>query len=159
MRILLMLAMLCLPSLLWAKPDVKITVEAKQQIVVEKDGKKVVKLVEAKDVQPGDVVIYQLHYRNDGDTAAKNAVLVNPIPNNTRYIDGSAFGAGATIEYSIDGGKHYKQPSLLTYTVDLGDGKTEERVASPEQYTHIRWVVSEIPAGKSGMASFQVRVQ
>ncbi len=157
--LMLGLLLLALPSVLWAKPDVHISVEAKRQIVVEEDGKKVVKLVEAKDVQPGDVLVYQLHYENRGDSAAKDARLVNPIPENTVYIDGSAFGSGAEIEFSIDGGKTYKKPSLLTYQADVGDGKTEARVASPEQYTHIRWTVREIPAGKSGMASFQVRVR
>lgn len=157
--VLMLLAMMMLPSALWAKPVVTIAIEAKQQIVVEEDGKQVVKLVEAKNVEPGSVLIYQLHYQNTGDSAAINAALVNPMPESALYIAGSAFGPGSDIDFSVDGGESYKKPSLLTYHVTTSDGKTEERVASPEQYTHIRWTVQEIPAGKSGMASFQVRVQ
>jgi uncharacterized repeat protein (TIGR01451 family) len=159
MRVVLLLAMLTLPFMAWAKPDVTISVVAKQQVVVEENGKKVTKLVEAHDVVPGDVLIYQLHYQNVGDEPAVGAALVNPVPENTMYVDGSAFGPGSDIDFSIDGGKHYKRASLLTYEVKLGDGTVEKRTASPEQYTHIRWTVSQIPAGKSGTASFQVRVQ
>jgi len=160
MRLMLMfIVMLSLPAMAWAKPDVTISVVAKQQIVTEENGQKVTKLVEANDVVPGDVLIYQLNYQNVGDEPAVGAVLVNPVPDNTLYVDGSAFGPGSDIDFSIDGGKHYKRPSLLTYEVKMGDGTVEKRTASPEQYTHIRWTVSQIPAGKSGAASFQVRVQ
>ncbi|MDQ6975134.1 MAG: hypothetical protein Q9M22_01060 [Mariprofundaceae bacterium] len=158
-KILIFTFLLTLPFMAWAKPEVLITVDAKQKVVVKENGKEIVKLMEAKDVTPGGILIYQLHYTNKGDAVAVGAALVNPIPDNTLYIDGSAFGPGATIDFSIDGGKHYKKASLLTYQVDIGKGKTEKRVASPEQYTHIRWTVQEIPAGKSGEASFQVRVQ
>jgi len=158
-KLLIFSFLLMLPLLAWAKPEVVITVDAKQKVVVEKNGEKVTKLIEAKDVTPGSVLIYQLHYKNIGDSPAIGAALVNPIPDNTLYIDGSAFGAGSSIDFSIDDGKHYKKPSLLTYQVKISDGKVEKRVASPEQYTHIRWTVAKIPAGKSGEASFQVRVQ
>jgi len=160
MRFMLMfIVMMTLPVMAWAKPDVTISVVAKQQIVVEENGQKVTKLVEANDVVPSDVLIYQLNYQNVGDEPAVGATLVNPVPDNTMYVDGSAFGPGSDIDFSIDGGKHYKRASLLTYEVKLVDGTVEKRTASPEQYTHIRWTVSQIPAGKSGTASFQVRVQ
>ncbi|MDX8377316.1 MAG: hypothetical protein R8L53_04765 [Mariprofundales bacterium] len=157
--IIIILVLLLLPAMAQATPDVKITVLAEKQIVVEENGQKVVKRVPAENIQPGETVIYQLHYENKGDDDAVNAVIVDPMPDNTIYIDGSAFGAGSDIDFSIDGGKSYKKPSLLTYDVAVADGKKEQRTASPEQYTHIRWTVHVIPAGKSGMASFQVRVQ
>ncbi len=158
-KILMFAFLLTLPLVAWAKPEVVITVNAKQKVVVEENGKKITKLIDAKDVTPGSLLVYQLHYKNIGDSTAVGAALVNPVPDNTLYIDGSAFGPGSTIDFSIDRGEHYKKPSLLTYQVDTGEGKLEKRVASPEQYTHIRWTVQEIPAGKSGEASFQVRVQ
>jgi len=37
-------------------------------------------------------------------------------------------------------------------------GKQIKRAASPEEYTHIRWTVSKVDAGKSGVAGFRVRV-
>ena len=60
---------------------------------------------------------------------------------------------------SIDGGKTYKKPSLLTYQVDRGDGTLENRVASPEQYTNIQWVLEIVPAGSSRSVGFRALVK
>jgi len=70
-------------------------------------------------------------------------------------LAGSAFGNDAEITFSIDNGKTFKKPSLLTYEVKLPSGKIEKRTASPEQYTHIRWTVSVIPAHGSGQVVFR----
>ena len=150
---ILMLALI-LPSLATAAPNVKVSIAAEKEVVIIEQGKRVKKRVSADEVFPGDTVYYILTFDNKGNEEAKDVVLVDPIPESTMYINGTAFGPGSEITFSIDQGKTYKNPSLLSYKVD---GK--KRVASPEQYTHIRWIVKSLKPGKSGHAGFQVRVK
>jgi uncharacterized repeat protein (TIGR01451 family) len=148
--------LLLLPSLALAAPDVQVAITAEKIVVLEEGGKHIEKRVPATDVLPGDVIVYTLQYENKGDEAAQNVVLNDPIPQGTSYVVDCAFSPAAEVSFSIDG-KSFKNPSLLTYMVKK-NGKTEQRKASPEQYTHIRWVVKKIPAGKSGVVGFRVKV-
>ena len=146
---------LLLSTELSAKALLSISMKAEKDITVDKQTKRVV----ADKVEPGDIIFYTLSYVNSGDEAATNAVLDDPIPKGTVYVAGSAFGDGADITFSIDSGRTFKKPSLLTYEVELPGGKIEKRTASPEQYTHIRWTLSAIPAHGSGQVGFRVRVK
>jgi uncharacterized repeat protein (TIGR01451 family) len=113
----------------------------------------------ASKINPDDVIFYTLNFINSGDEAATAVVLDDPIPLGTVYLPGSAYGAGAEINFSIDGGKSFKKASLLTYEVKLPNGKMEQRVASPEEYTQIRWVINKIDAGAKGTVGFQVKIK
>jgi len=145
---------LLLPAQAMAEAKVTMQVKAEKEVVVMENGKKVTKRVAAKDAMPGEVIFYTVAYSNSGDKAATGVAIDDPLPSAVAYIDGSVFGPGAEILFSIDGGKSFKKPSLLTYEIE---GK--KRVASPEQYTHIRWVVEQIDPGKSGQAGFRARVK
>ncbi|MDQ6976149.1 MAG: hypothetical protein Q9M22_06270 [Mariprofundaceae bacterium] len=143
----------------WAKPDVKISIEALKEVTVKKDGKTVIKRVPAKEAKPGDTVIFQLHYYNKGDETATNASLVDPIPLETTYVKDSAFGAGSVITFSADDGKHYATADALFKEKKLADGTIEKKIIAARFYTHIRWVIKEIPAGKGGLCSFHVELK
>jgi hypothetical protein len=39
------------------------------------------------------------------------------------------------------------------------NGSTDKRTASPEDYTHIRWVIDKIDAGARGEVGFQVKIK
>lgn len=149
------LSVLMLSVQAFAQPVVSISITAEKEVTVEK----VKKMVPAKDITPGDVIFYTISYINSGDSAATNAVLDDPIPQGTVYMPGTAYGSGTDITFSIDGGKTFKKPSVLTYEVKQSGGKVEKKVASPEQYTHIRWVINTIPAGGKGQVGFQVKVK
>ena len=140
-----------------AGPAITVEVIAEKEIVIEQNGKPVRKRIIADNIQPGEIIIYTLKYSNSGDSAARDIVINDPIPEKTRYIAGSA--KGRHVVFSIDGGKHYLKPSLLTYTYQGKGGIEEKKVASPDEYTHIRWVIDEIDAGKSGTVEFQVQVE
>lgn len=152
----LFILLLFLPSLAWAAPDVQVAITAEKVVMVEEGGKQIEKREPAADVLPGDVIVYTLQYENKGDEAAQNVVLNDPIPQGASYVVASVFSPAADVSFSVDG-KAFNKPSLLTYTVKK-NGKAEQRQASPEQYTHIRWVVKKIPAGKSGVVGFRVKV-
>ena len=146
--------LLLLSAEVFAKSLVSISITAEKEATVNK----VIKKIAAKTINPGDVIFYTLSYINSGDDAATNAVLDDPIPAGTVYILGSAYGEGADIVFSIDG-KNFNKPSLLTYEIKNRDGSLEKRTASPEEYTHIRWVIPKIAAGAKGSVGFQVRIK
>jgi len=158
MKYFLTLAMVLMPLYAWAAPDVKINITAEKVMLVEKNGKQVEVREAANEVVPGDILVYTLHYENKGDEVAKGVKLVDPIPETTAYLVGSVFGPGSEMAFSIDDGKTFNAPSMLTYSVDMG-GKKKEIKASPEQYSNIQWSVQEIAPGKSGVAGFRVRVK
>ncbi len=142
----------------FAAPNVEIKIRAEKEKVVTKEGKKEKKMVIAKETAPCDIIHYTILYRNTGNEDATAAVISDPIPEGAIYIPGTATEIGE-LTFSIDGGKTFKKPSLLTYEIKGSDGKTQKRVASPEEYTHIRWVIDRIPAGTNGKVSFQVKVK
>jgi uncharacterized repeat protein (TIGR01451 family) len=155
------LVIMCLiPCIALAKPLVNISMKAEMDAVVKEGGKSVTKRVVAKDVTPGTVIFYTVSFRNDGDEKAMNAVIDNPIPPNTGYIAGSAYGENEEgITFSIDKGKTYKKPTMLFYEITDNQGKTIKKVASPDEYTNIRWVIPVIENGKQGTVGFKAIVK
>ena len=131
------------------------------EAVVKEGGKTLTKMVAAKDVAPGTVIFYTVSFRNDGDEKATNAVIDNPIPKDTSYVPVSAYGEGCedVITFSIDKGKSYNKPSLLLYEIKDNQGKAVKKVASPDVYTNIRWVIPVIEAGKKGTVGFKAIVK
>lgn len=152
---LMVLSLLMLSLEALAKPLLTVNMKAETEITLNKETKRIA----VKEINPGDVVVYTISYVNTGDEAATNANLDDPIPQGTVYIPGSATGENAEITFSIDGGKTFKKPSLLTYEIKLPDGKVEKKIASPEQYTNIRWTINTIPARGKGEVSFKVKVK
>ena len=158
-RFVIFMVLIFISATAWAKPEITLSVTSEKEIVVMDQGKKNVKRVTAKEVEPGQVLIFTLRYSNKGDEAATNVVFDNPIPKETIYKIGSAAGSGSNITFSINGGKDYKKPTLLTYEVKGSDGKTVKKKASPDQYTNVRWVIPSVPAGSNGELSFRAMVK
>ncbi|MBU5612069.1 DUF11 domain-containing protein [Geomonas azotofigens] len=154
----LTLMLAALPLAAWAQPKVTISIKAEKEVSVTAKGKAVKKRVAAKGVQPGEEIIYTLNYVNSGTEAAKNVVISDPVPAGTQYIPGSASETGE-LTFSIDKGKTFKKPTLLTYEVKAGTGKSEKKVASPDEYTDVRWTIPQVPAGGKGAVSFKVKVK
>ena len=105
---------------------------------------------------PGDEVIYTTTFTNQGAKPAGNVAITNPVPANTTYVGGSAFGDNTQITYSVDGGKTYAAPDKLN--IKTAEGR--ERPALPSEYTHIRWVYKgELAPAKTGTSGFRVVVK
>jgi uncharacterized repeat protein (TIGR01451 family) len=149
---------LLLPMAAWAAPQVNLSMTAEKDVVVEENGKKITKRIPVTTATPGDVVIYSVLFANVGDETATNVVVSNPIPEGTAYLPGTASEPGE-VTFSIDGGKSYNTPALLKREVINPDGSKELRVASPEEYTDIRWQIPAIAAGGSGKVIYQVQVK
>ena len=156
---ILVALMLLAPVSVLASPQVSIDTVAEKEVIETINGKQVKKLVPAKSADPGQKIIFTLNYKNKGNEKAVKVKIDNPIPKDTKFVVGSGIGKNSKMLFSIDGGKTYKSPSLLKYTVTLNDGKKVQKQASPDQYTNVRWVINEIPPGKSGKVGFQVQVK
>ena len=104
----------------------------------------------ADTVVPGESVGYTITFTNISDDAADNVVITNPIADSLTYVEGSAFGPGAEIQFSVDNGKTFADREALTVTEE-----GVVRAASAEDFTHIRWVMQqELAAGAQGVARF-----
>ena len=126
------------------------TVVQKQQVTIDDEGEQQVELVPAETVVPGESVVYTITFTNISDDAADNVVITNPIADSLTYVDGSAFGPGAEIQFSVDNGKTFADREALTVTEE-----GVVRAASAEDFTHIRWVMQqELAAGAQGVARF-----
>jgi len=152
---------LCLVALFAVQPaqaadDVLLQLTAEEEITIINDkGKKVRQLVAAENVEPGDVIVYTIHYDNQGKQTMNGLVLNDPIPKDTIYINNSAYGKHTTITFSVDG-KHFASPAKLM--VQAKEGK--KRVARLDEYRHIRWTFkSSLGVGKKGKVSFKARVK
>jgi uncharacterized repeat protein (TIGR01451 family) len=108
--------------------------------------------------RPGDVLRYTLKGANQGKKSLSNLVLTQPLPQGMVYQLGTASNPGGERSYSIDGGKSYSAKPMVTVT--LANGKTEQRPAPAESYSHIKWQLSQsLAAGNSVDLSYEVRVR
>jgi uncharacterized repeat protein (TIGR01451 family) len=93
------------------------------------------------DVLPGDVIRYTLRFTNTTGQPVQNVVFSNPVPAGLRYVPGtaSAGAPGASVTYSIDGGRSYSAEPMIEV---ISDGQRRSVPAPPEMYTHVRWTVA-----------------
>jgi uncharacterized repeat protein (TIGR01451 family) len=154
---LILLAATCLPG--WAKPQMAISITTSKEVTVTVNGAKTKKLVPATQVVSGDTLVYTLSYSNKGNEAARDAVIENPVPKGAGYIAGSATGDGTEIAFSVDDGKSFARAEALMSEVMLMSGTKVRSPASPEDYTHVRWMIRQVPPGGSGTVGFSVRVK
>jgi len=129
--------------------EVQTTVQ-KQEVFVNAQGEEETRLVPADTVLPGETVFYTITFTNVSNEVADRVVITNPIDESLVYLDGSAFGAGMDIVFSVDGGESFAAASELTVTED-----GVVRAAEPRDFTHIRWVMrNDLAAGAQGTARF-----
>ena len=130
------------------------TIVQKQEVSLDENGERQTKLVDADTVLPGDEVVYTVSFSNVSEEPAENVVITNPLPEQLTYVEGSAFGPGADLEFSVDGGQTFAAASELSVTED-----GFSRPARGEDFTHIRWVLNQdIDPGAQGMAQFRARL-
>jgi uncharacterized repeat protein (TIGR01451 family) len=128
----------------------------KEVEVTNAKGAKEHKLVAPGKALPKDEMVYITTFGNVGTQPATNIEIINPVPNNSLYKDGSAFGSGTQIMFSVDGGKSYGQPQALR--VRSADGQMLP--ATAKDYTHIRWVfTNQLQPGQESNVTFRTILQ
>lgn len=147
---------LCLPGLV-AAATLQLTTEAFHEVVVTgKDGKQTRKREPLTRALPGQEVIYDITYRNTGDKPADSVVVNNPVPPALVFQPGSAQGAGARAEVSVDGGRQYG--GLESLRVTGTDGKPRPAVAG--DVTHVRWILSApVKPGAQGKVTYRAMLK
>ncbi len=129
--------------------DVQTTVQ-KKEVVVNEAGESETRLVAAEVIVPGESVVYTITFTNVSAEPADNVVITNPIAEDLMYVDGSAFGPGMDIQFSVDGGVTFAAANELTI---VEDGEVLD--AQAEDFTHVRWVMqNDLKAGAQGIARF-----
>jgi uncharacterized repeat protein (TIGR01451 family) len=114
---------------------------ANDSVVIRSPNITLLKSVDRASAAPGDTVTYAINFTSSGSVDALQVVVVDPVPNDTQYVPGSATGNGAVIEFSHDGGATY-----------------DASEAAP--VTHIRWSLSApLAPGEAGAVSFQARIR
>lgn len=142
------------------RPNLVLNLAVEKQVVVKDDGDNTkIEWQQVTETDPGDVLRYTIVYVNAGTSEARNAVIVDPLPEGTFYIGNSAVGDGSIITFSLDG-KTFQTPPMLTYKIKQDDGTETEHKATPEMYTHISWKLSKpVPPGGTGTLNFKVNVK
>jgi uncharacterized repeat protein (TIGR01451 family) len=126
------------------------TVVQKEEMTINDAGETETRLVDVGTVVPGERIVYTITFQNIGAEPADNVVITNPIADNLTFVDGTAFGPGTVISFSIDGGSSYADRTDLTV---IEDGVA--RVAAADDLTDIRWVMqTELAVGAQGVARF-----
>lgn len=159
MAVIMFVVLVSAPVFAEEKGNLNLTsVSEVDTVVVNAKGEKEVKRVDAAKakVVPGDTVIFTTLYRNIGKEPVTNAVITNPTPEHTLYVDKSAEGKGARIEFSVDNGKTYDAAKNLTVL----DAKGKARPAAATDYTHIRWTLGKpLAPGAKGSVSFKAKIK
>lgn len=150
---LALLAVLLLANAAHAEPTGKLTARLEAlRVLPRADGGE--SLAAASRTRPGETLEYRAHYRNDGQTPARQVVAILPLPaGNTVFVPGSAFPSGA--EGSTDG-RHF-EPLPLQRWVVLPNGRRELRPVPAAEYRSLRWQLGELPPQQG--ATVRARVQ
>ena len=151
-----LISALATPSFAADQP-VELKVTAEKEVTVTQDGTQQTRRIPADSAQPGEVVIFTLSYRNNGDAPATNVVFNNPVSELASYIDGSAYGEGSDISFSVDGGNRFG--ILQGLKVRIREGSPELRAATAADVTHIRWTMESIPPKTGGEVGFRAQVK
>lgn len=142
-------------------PKVKLNLGAEKKVTsVDAQGKQQIswKALDGAAVQPGDVLRYTLVSENAGDKPANSLKLTQPVPAQTLYTVGSAKANGASLSYSINGGKTFVEKPMVT--VKLANGEEVQKPAPASSYTHIRWDYSNSLAPLATVrAAYEVAVK
>ena len=145
----LMLTALSFAAAAQAHLDVQTLVQ-KEQAFINEQGETDKRLVTADIVVPGETVYYTITFTNVSDETAENVVITNPIAADLVYVEGSAFGPGTDMQFSIDDGATFANRDELTVTED-----GVERPAVARDFTHVRWVMQNtLEAGAQATARF-----
>lgn len=143
------------------QPHLRLEILAEQEIeVTGEDGTKSMAVVPmGETVESGDVIVYTIAYVNEGVTEATDASVIDPIPEGTVYVIGSAGGENTVVSFSVDGGRSYVTPPVVTY-VEKSGGTREAVPVPPEKYTHVKWLFTEpVQPGQAGSVTFKVHVK
>ena len=159
MKNLIAAAVIALPlfGLPVTQADVPLLGTMEAFVVEKRDDKE--KLVAANDVEPSQIVEYQLTYTNKGASRISGLTVVGPVPEGTSYVSNTAVADGtASLKVSIDGGLTFESEPV-TREVVKDNGEVTEKVIPPDQYTHLQWIAQSAIEAEGGKQLYRYRVK
>lgn len=131
------------------------TVAEKEERYTDPQGIERSRLVPVATVIPGDQVVYTITFANRGTQTAEGIKIVDPIPDEMRYVADSANGPGTIISFSADGGQTFGAVGTVMVSDD-----GSRRAATPNEFTHIQWVFNHpLEPGAQAHAQFKAVLQ
>jgi uncharacterized repeat protein (TIGR01451 family) len=116
------------------------------------DNAPIARFAPATTLSQGEVVYYTVRIRNPTSEYLRDVIVVQPIPANTTYAERSASGPGTEIQFSADGGAMFASESKVV----AFDSGGVQRLATPKDFTHIRWRLrNALAPGAVALARFQ----
>lgn len=112
------------------------------------------KLVPTLEARPGDVIEYQVTYRNPAKAAARQVAATLPVPaGGMAYLDGSA--SPGPLQASLDG-VHFAPTPLVRDVVR--EGKRVSETVPPSEYKFLRWNLGDLAAGQQVTVKARMRL-
>jgi uncharacterized repeat protein (TIGR01451 family) len=113
-----------------------------------------VKLVPTTQANPGDVIEYQVTYRNNGTTPARQVLATLPVPEGgMAYLDGTA--TPAALMASLDGKTFAPAPLKREF---VRNGRRQSETVPTSEYRFLRWDLGELAPGQSVTVSSRMRL-
>lgn len=123
---------------------------------VERDAKGAEQLKPAEQVRPGDLIEYQLSYRNQGAIPLTGLAMDLPIPAGTEWLQGQGNPAPQQASLQAQGGAFQSIP--LKRQVRNAQGKLIEERVPVAEYRVLRWQAERLPPQASLTYKARVRV-
>lgn len=134
-----------------AAQEKPVALESRVQLVRPAEDGGQPQLVEPENVVPGDMLLFTTSFFNEGAAPVTDFVVVNPVADSLAL---TAEGAGQT-DVSIDGGKTWGPIAQLK----IVDEEGQERPATVDDVTHLRWTFAQIQPGETGQVQFVALVR
>ena len=113
------------------------------------------KMLPAQKVNRGTTLVYVNQLVNKSHNLKKDVVIKSPIPLGTAYVRGTSSCEGSCkMYYSLDDGKTFKKSEELFVVYG-----SKKRTAKGSEYTHIKYVFSEVPPMSKIRMIFKARVK
>lgn len=129
-------------------------------VVVEKvKGKSVERLAPlGKNVDPGALVQYEITAVNDSSGVLNNISVVGEIPPSMNYVEKSAKSSKKSEAlFSADNGDTFSEKPLRTVVSESGSLK--KVLASPNEYTNLKFISSKIKPKKKIVYTYRAVVK
>ncbi len=148
-----------LSTFIFAKENSGVSISVKsfqKKVVVNKEGKKIVKWDKVTKVVPKDIVKYVDTITNNTNSDIESVKVKNSIDSNTVLVKNSAkSNTKFTTLYSVDGGKTFAKPNELF----IKDKNGKKKLATIKDYNAIEFIVDKVPAKSKVNIEYKVKIK
>lgn len=142
------------PGLLYAQGSDNLLSELSAfKVKASKDGDQV--LEKAERAHPGDIIEYQLSYKNAGRTTIRSLTPVLPIPEGMVFIPDTT--SAIRLVASLDGKSYSEVP--IQREVEDEDGNIETVTVPFEEYRFLKWFIVELRSEKDVLLKARMQVK